>query len=175
MAAGLPDTVDCARLAGDAAKLERSYELRSLPRIKDVLAEPAGTLNAGFAFSRTAAGRAGAHVTVRAVPTLTCQRCMKGFAFPVSGGSEVEFTSEESAAACDTERELFHAAGDQVSLRDLAEEELLLALPIAPACDTPDTCGNAPSVGVGAAEPATSDDVRRPFSALQDLLKKDRT
>jgi len=28
-----------------------------------------------------------------------------------------------------------------VSLRELAEEELLLALPIAPACSTPLTCG----------------------------------
>jgi uncharacterized protein len=175
MAAGLPDTVDCARLAEDAAEFERTYELRSLPRIKDVLAGPAGVLNASFVFSKTASGRAGAHVAVRAAPMLTCQRCMKGFAFPVSGGSDLEFMSDESGAASDTEREVFHTAGGRVALRDLAEEELLLALPIAPACGTPDRCGNAPSFSVDAAEPAVSDDVRRPFSALQDLLKKDRT
>jgi DUF177 domain-containing protein len=174
MAAGLPDTVDCARLALDAAELERTYELRSLPRLKDVLAEPAGVLDASFAFSKTASGRAGAHVAVRAAPLLTCQRCMKGFAFPVSGGSDVEFASGESEAASDAGREVFHAAGGQVSLRDLAEEELLLALPIAPACGTPSACGNAPSFIADATGP-TPDEMRRPFSALQDLLKKDRT
>jgi uncharacterized protein len=175
MAAGLPDTVDCARLAEDVAELERTYELRSLPRIKDLLAESAGVLNASFVFSKTASGRATARVAARAAPMLMCQRCMKPFAFAVEGGSDVEFTSDESAAASDAEREIFHADGGRVSLRDLAEEELLLALPIAPACDTPDTCGNAPSLVVEAAEPAPTDDVRRPFSALQDLLKKDRT
>jgi uncharacterized protein len=175
MAAGLPDTVDCARLAGDGAELERTYELRSLPRIKDVLAEPVGVLNASFVFSNTAPGRAGAHVEVRAAPVLVCQRCTKGFAFPVSGGSDVEFTGDESEAASGTEREAFHAPGGRASLRDLAEEELLLALPIVPACDAPGRCGNAPSLIVDAAAPAISDDVRRPFGALQDLLKKDRT
>jgi uncharacterized protein len=175
MAAGLPDTVDCARLAEDVAELERTYELRSLPRIKDLLAEPAGVLNASFVFSKTASGRAGARVEARAAPMLTCQRCMRAFAFPVSGGSDVEFVSDPSGAAPDAEREIFHAAGGQVSLRELAEEELLLALPIAPACDAPDECGNAPSLAVDAAQPAPSDEVRRPFGALQDLLKKDRT
>jgi len=49
-----------------------------------------------------------------------------------------------------------------VSLRDLAEEELLLALPVIAACGTPEVCGRAPS----------PDERQRPFAVLQDLLKK---
>jgi uncharacterized metal-binding protein YceD (DUF177 family) len=49
-----------------------------------------------------------------------------------------------------------------VSLRDLAEEELLLALPVIASCSTPEACGRAPS----------PDERQRPFSVLQDLLKK---
>jgi DUF177 domain-containing protein len=175
MAAGLPDIVDCARLAEDSVVLERTYDLRELPRLKDSLAESSGILNASFAFSKTPSGLAGARVEVHATPRLTCQRCMQGFAVAVSGGSEVEFASEETAAAADGEHEVFHAMGGRVSLRDLAEEELLLALPIAPMCAAPLECGNAPDSVADAEPPSASQQMRRPFSALQDLLRKDRT
>ncbi|HTV97969.1 MAG TPA: YceD family protein [Steroidobacteraceae bacterium] len=170
MAAGLPDLVDCARLAEDAAVLERVYELRDLPRLKDVLAQPEGVLHAKFAFSKAASGGAGAHVAVRAVPVLTCQRCLQGFAVAVQSASDVEFAGDELAAPSDAQREVFRAEGGRVSLRELAEEELLLALPIVPACSTPLTCGNAPQRLVDASPPEEAE--RRPFGALQDLLKK---
>jgi uncharacterized metal-binding protein YceD (DUF177 family) len=59
-----------------------------------------------------------------------------------------------------------------LSLRELAEEELLLALPIAPACSTPMTCGNAPALVIDSPKPDGSEEMRRPFSVLADLLKK---
>ena len=172
MAAGLPDLVDCARLAEEAAVLERTYELRELPRLKELLAQPEGVANGSFAFSKLASGRPGARVTVRAAPALTCQRCMQGFAFPVEGASDVEFADDAAAVATDSERELFGTRGGLVSLRELAEEELLLALPVAPACGTPLTCGNAPGLLIDASAPDGSEETRRPFSVLQDLLKK---
>src|ERR1700691_4919357 len=134
MAAGLPDLVDCARLAEQAAVLARNYELRELPRLKEFLAQPQGLVNASFAFSKLASGRPGARIAVRAAPALVCQRCMQGFAFPVEGGSDVEFADDAADAASDPGRELFSARDGVVSLRELAEEELLLALPVAPAC-----------------------------------------
>jgi uncharacterized protein len=172
MAAGLPDLVDCARLAEDAAVLERVYGLRELPRLQDLLAEPLGDLQASFVFAKAASGRAVARVAIRATPRLVCQRCMQGFKFPVSTGSEVEFTNDAQAAASDSERELVRVDGEKVSLRELAEEELLLALPIAARCDTPQSCGKAPSFAADAKGPEESGEMRRPFTVLQDLLKK---
>jgi len=171
MATGLPDLVDCARLAEEAAVLERTYELRELPRLEEFLAQPQGVVNASFAFSKLVSGRPGARVEVRAAPALICQRCMRGFAFPVQGGSNVEFADDEAAAATDPARELFGTRGG-LSLRELAEEELLLALPIAPACGTPMTCGNAPALVLDASAPDGSEEMRRPFSVLSDLLRK---
>jgi len=170
MAAGLPDLVDYARLAEEAAVLERTYQLRDLPRLKELLAQPQGVLDASFAFSRLASGRSGARIAVRAAPVLICQRCMQGFAFPVEGGSDVEFVDDAADTASDSGRELFSARGGVVALRELAEEELLLALPVAPACSIPSTCGNAPDLTIDA--PEESEQMRRPFSALQDMLKK---
>lgn len=172
MAAGLPDLVDCARLAEEAAVLERTYELSNLPRLKELLAQPQGVIDASFAFSKLASGRPGARIEVRSAPVLICQRCMQGFAFPLEGGSDVEFADDATDVASDSERELFSARGGMVSLRELAEEELLLALPVAPACSIPLTCGNAPDLTIDAPKDSEQEQMRRPFGALQDLLKK---
>jgi uncharacterized protein len=172
MAAGPPDLVDCAQLAENAAVLERVYGLADLDRLRDVLTETRGVVHARFAFSSTLPGRPGASIEVRAEPLLRCQRCMRSFALAVGGRSQVEFVEDESADPSDAQREVYRAIGGKVSLRDLAEEELLLALPIVPACDQPEDCGNAPSL---VEDPQRAEDLgamRRPFGALKELLKK---
>jgi uncharacterized protein len=171
MPAGLPDLVDCARLAEEGAQIERVYALRELPRVQDVLAEPEGSVRARFAFAKIGA-EPGASVSVQAVPRLICQRCMQGFAFPVEGSSEVEFAGEAQRPG-GPEREVYQVRdGGLVSLRDLAEEELLLALPIAPACSVPESCGNAPAYEAAGAAREDEQAMRRPFAGLQSLLKK---
>ena len=172
MAAGLPDLVDCARLAEAAVALRRDYELRELPRLRDLLAEPGGTVRASFAFAKLASGRPGAVVSVEATPKMVCQRCMQGFELELNGASEIEFATSEDPEDAETEREFFRMENGRVSLRELAEEELLLALPIAPACSAPQSCGRAPSFATNDETTGVIGDMRRPFSALQDLLKK---
>ena len=172
MAAGLTDLVDCARLAEEAPALRRDYELGELPRLKDLLAEPRGTLSATFAFAKSPSGRPGARVSIEASPQLVCQRCMQGFGLGLTGASEIEFATSGDPQDAESEREFFVMENGRVSLRELAEEELLLALPIAPACNSPQSCGRAPSYASGVATTGVTGDMRRPFSALQDLLKK---
>jgi uncharacterized protein len=162
MAPGLPDRVDCARLAEDAAGLERVYELSQLSRVKDLLADTSGSLRARFDFSMLQPGRMGALVAVQANPRLVCQRCLQGFELPVQGESEIEFAVSEAQAPADSPREIYLMDQGTVSLRELAEEELLLALPIVASCSTPEACGRAPA----------AESRQRPFSVLQDLLKK---
>jgi len=159
MSAGLPDLVDCARLAADGAEMERVYALRELPRMQDILAQPEGSVRARFAFAKIGS-EPGASVSVVAVPRLICQRCMQAFAFPVEGSSDVEFA------------EIQQTMDGLVSLRDLAEEELLLALPIAPACSVPESCGNAAAYAAADEACDGMDEMRRPFTGLQSLLKK---
>ncbi len=172
MAAGLPDLVDCERLAEESAALQREYELGGLPRLKDLLAEPQGSVSASFVFSKLASGGPGVRVEFDATPRLVCQRCLQGFDLHVSGASDVEFAMSGEPDAAASERECFRMESGQVSLRELAEEELLLALPMAPACSTPLTCGRAPSFARGNEAADAAGGMRRPFSALQDLLKK---
>jgi uncharacterized protein len=162
MASGSTDRVDCARMAEDAAVLERVYPLSELPRLQDLLADSRGSLRARFAFSKLAAGRTGAAVAVQANPRLVCQRCLQGFELPLTSDSEIEFATSDADAPVESPREIYLMDEGTVSLRDLAEEELLLALPVIAACSTPEDCGRAPS----------PEERNRPFAVLQDLLKK---
>jgi uncharacterized protein len=172
MAPGLPDRVDCAHLADDAVVLERVYPLGEMPRLQDLLADVRGSVRASFAFAKLGTGRAGATVAVEAVPQLICQRCLKGFAFAAAGRSEIEFSSGPAEGEADSLREGYAMQEGRVSLRELAEEELLLALPVVAACSTPQSCGQAPVFEAGADIQDLPDDRSRPFAGLQDLLKK---
>ena len=97
---------------------------------------------------------------------------MQGFAFAAAGSSEIEFSSGSAAGSADSQREVYATEDGRVSLRELAEEELLLALPIVAACDTPQTCGRAPTYEAGTEVQDLSSERSRPFTGLQDLLKK---
>jgi uncharacterized protein len=172
MAPGLTDRVDCAHLADEAVALERVYPLGEMPRLRDLLADTRGSVRASFAFANFGTGRAGATVSVEAVPQLVCQRCLQGFAFAAAGSSEIEFSSGSVAGSVDSQREVYTMEDGRVSLRELAEEELLLALPIVAACDTPQTCGRAPTYEPDPEAQDLSSERSRPFTGLQDLLKR---
>jgi uncharacterized protein len=171
MAPGLPDRVDCAHLADNAAVLERVYPLGEMPRLQDLLADTRGSVRASFVFAKVGSGRAGATVAIAATPQLICQRCLQGFAFAAAGSSQIEFANGSQTGSADSQREVYAMDEGLVSLRELAEEELLLALPIV-AMHTPQDCGRAPGYEAGGGLPDISDDRTRPFTALQDLLKK---
>jgi uncharacterized protein len=171
MATGSPDLVDCARLAADSAVLQREYDLKDLRRLRELLADPRGTLRARFEFAKLPSGRAGAEVSIEGQPQLVCQRCLQGFGWPVAARSGIEFAAAEGWDAADSPREFVVMQNGQVSLRDLAEEEFLLAVPLAPACTTPLTCGRAPSCVVSDDAPEVAAETR-PFSALHDLMRK---
>jgi uncharacterized protein len=164
MASGLSDRVDCARLADEAAVLERDYLLSELPRLQDLLADGRGSVRARFAFAKFDGERVGANVAVQAAPNLVCQRCLQGFAFTVAADSDIEFVSSDAMAPADLQREIYQTQEGLVTLRELAEEELLLALPVIAACSTPESCGRAPAM--------PPEQRSRPFAVLKDLLKK---
>ena len=96
----------------------------------------------------------------------------KASRLPRPAAARLNFRTAWAADAADSQREVYAMDEGRVSLRELAEEELLLALPIVAACDTPQTCGRAPVHEAGAVVQDLPSGRSRPFSALQDLLKK---
>ncbi len=152
--------------------LTRVYPLEELPRLQDLLAQADGSLRANFVFAKTERGRAGVTLAIESTPMLRCQRCLEPFGLPVAARAEIEFAADDGSVAEGSLREPYVLSSGTASLRELAEEELLLALPVAPACSAPETCGRAPSYEDGPALAPAPPETVRPFSVLQDLLKK---
>ncbi len=114
-------------------------------------------------------GAPGASVAVQADPQLICQRCLKGFVFKVAADSEIEFASSEADAPADSPREIYLMDNGSVSLRELAEEELLLALPLVAVCSTAEICGR----GAGAREEVAA--IRRFAGFVEENLRLGQT
>jgi uncharacterized protein len=171
MAPALPDRVDCAHLAGNAAVLERVYPLGEMPRLQDLLASPEGFVHSSFTFGKADSGRVGATVAVESTAQLVCQRCLQGIAYTLAGSSEIEFAGSVSPGAAESQREIYVTDEGLVSLRELAEEELLLALPIV-AMHEPHACELAAVAEADDDIEGLSADRSRPFASLQNLLKK---
>jgi uncharacterized protein len=171
MAPASPDRVDCAHLAANAAVLERVYPLGEMSRLQDLLAAPQGSVHASFIFGKGDSGRVGATVAVESIVQLVCQRCLQGIAYPLAGRSEVEFAGSVSPGATEMQREIYVMDEGLVSLRELAEEELLLALPIV-AMHEPHVCEAAVTEEADGETQGAAHDRSRPFASLQNLLKK---
>ncbi len=136
-----------------------------LPRLQDLLADARGSVTGAIRFSE---------IGWRVVPARAspCRRSAAGLPAMSArlricrwpADSEIEFASSEAGAPADSPREIYLMDDGSVSLRELAEEELLLALPLVALLQ------HAGDLRSGAEQPRRSR--QRPFAVLQDLLKK---
>lgn len=74
------------------------------------------------------------HLTVRALFPMTCQRCLTTVDVPLEVDREFRFVADEATAEAlddDSEEDLL-ALSREFNLRELIEDELLMALPVVP-------------------------------------------
>jgi uncharacterized metal-binding protein YceD (DUF177 family) len=170
MQAGPLDLVDTVRLAEEHAVIERVYRLGEFARLTDVLAKRAGEAAVRFEFFKIS-GHAAAKIASSAAPTLLCQRCMRPLQWRIGASSIVEFARHDEVDGFDKAQELHVTDDGFASLKELAEEELLLALPLAPVCESPQCAAlGADLAGKGGSAAGAS--TQRPFADLKNLLKR---
>jgi len=112
------------------------------------------------------------HLQVETSLPLTCQRCLQAVQVPVAIDRSFRFVADEEAAAAqdDESEEDVLALSRTFDLRELLEDELLMALPLAPRHDV---CPEALPMAaqdedfVPAEAPAES-----PFAVLERLRKR---
>ena len=126
--------LDAFRLASQRGVIEGSVDAHALPRVADVLGEGPATLAWRIEGSADAEGRPALDIEVSGAVSLTCQRCLDEFDWPVAQRTEVLLAHDDrELAALDaqssTEVVLAEAKIDPLML---IEDELLLALPFAP-------------------------------------------
>jgi uncharacterized protein len=147
-----------------------------LPRVSHELLGKDGEASGHVRFSK-AQGRAVADLEVSAEPEVVCQRCMMPMRWPVSVRSRIALVSDYDAAdRVPEEFEVFLVEADSVSVRDLVDEEVMLALPhVARHSDENECAGRdllLPGQEAEAPEEAAAAQVQKPFAQLGELLKR---
>jgi uncharacterized protein len=176
---------DVDPLAGGRVRLDFEIPLAELPRLRAHLARVEGSVAGHVSFERER-GLPVAEVAVACRVALTCQRCLEPLELPVQSEGRVALVADESEGdRAPAELETIRAPGHRIALRDLVEEELLLALPIVPRHAAAE-CGpersalaqsggapGSPNRRSGAAgAPDEPDEKHRPFERLDELFKR---
>jgi uncharacterized protein len=185
----LTDPVDVGLLSASESTGSSEYPLAGFERLKDSLAKSEGTARVEFRFHDVDATSSPGDVPeasslgrfpaldggVEARPWLVCQRCLNPFEWHLESAFKVAFVgSEEEAAQVPVEYDAVLAPHGRASLRELVEDELLLALPLVPMHERIEECRAPP--GPSSPEDAPDEDAKeattRPFAQLRDLLDR---
>ena len=131
MSEQLPEIADFLKQAERNVSLEGHLPLARLERLSEALCDTAGELHARLNFGEIA----GFHClqgTVEASFMLICQRCISPMEHRVSGRFKFGLVlDEEEIDELPADLEPYLIEGDEQSIIELLEDELLLSLPIA--------------------------------------------
>jgi len=127
--------IDCLEFARSGGVLERSLGLDELPRLADLLATTAGLLSVRLAGWCDDEGKSWLQLDIAGEPVLCCQRCLGGVGFPLGIRSRLQLIAPgeewpDDDLADDSADAI--AADKAMAVLPLIEDEVLLALPIAP-------------------------------------------
>ncbi len=166
--------VDLRALARRDARISGRSALAAMPRLAAALHEAPGARQAQWTLHGSLRALPGggsqpmAELTVRAVLPLQCQRCLRTVEEPIDERALfrlVDVEPELSDEELEAEDEAL-CADAPVVLRELVEDQLILALPLVPmhaACEPP-----------AAPEPADASPDASPFAVLQRLRSTKR-
>jgi uncharacterized protein len=155
--------IDGFEFAAAGAKQQGAWSVTDFPRLRDMLAGDAGEIDYEIDGVRDERDRPALRVRLRGRLQLRCQRCLEPLAFAV----ETDETLVLAATQEEIDREPLDAqspdrllAVDGMPVRELLEDELILALPYAPRHER---C----AAGAG----PRADERISPFAGLRGMLR----
>lgn len=154
--------IDGFEFASAGASKQGVWPVADFPRLRDMLASDAGEVHYEIRGVRDERGRPSLRVTVRGTLQLRCQRCLEAMPFEVLTDETLVLAgtlAEIHAEPADAHAADRVVAGREMPVRDLVEDELILAVPYAPRHES---CTARPSPD---AEAKTS-----PFAGLRGLM-----
>jgi len=167
MSQGLPATIEPLRLAELGRAIEGKMPLSRLRRLSDLLVDTAGDVEVSLEFIEEAPRRPVVRGSLRAALRLACQRCLEPLDVPVAIPVRLVIVRSEAEAERLDEGEDPLVAGEHpVSLAELIEDELLLALPQVPVHPWA-VCGSAVEATRAGEEHAVTPP--NPFAVLEAL------
>ena len=169
----LPETVNFMRQVELKRTIEGVYPISRLGRLTDVLLNEEGFVTVKLEFGQSV-GFASLKGRVSAKMLSECQRCLKPMETEVAGSFKFALVNdEEELELLPEELEPYLLAGEEQSIIDLIEDELLLSLPMVTAHDT--ACSDYMSKQNSEIKAAiqAEKEASHPFAALK-ALKSDQ-
>ncbi len=143
-----PTVIDSLAFAQDGRASEGAVSLTDLPRLAGELLEQRGSLDVRLRGWRDEEGKHWLHLVVQGNVLVQCQRCLEGVDLPLGIDAVLQLIAPGEAwpddELIDDEAEAI-AADQALDVLSLIEDEVLLALPIAPLhgqCELPPVAGN---------------------------------
>ncbi|HET9108089.1 MAG TPA: YceD family protein [Steroidobacteraceae bacterium] len=165
-----PQPLDVDRLSRGETEIDFEVPLSELPRLRSRMPGVGGSVRGTARFGRRS-GFAAVELALAGSATLQCQRCMQPMQLALQSTTEVALIlAEADVGDVPDELEPVLARDGRISVGELVEEELLLALPIVPLHEEPLECAVAPAAPL-LAEEAPEHVTQRPFAGLGDLLR----
>lgn len=157
-------TIDPVAFAGKGGSLEGAFPVAALDRLTDLLVSREGEVRYRIDGGHDPRGWPMIRIRVAGSVVLACQRCLGPMRLALDIGRGLVLVDSEGALADVAEEpadldEI--VAPGELDILSLVEDEILLALPIAPRHE-PDECGEGISGGSGTGEES-------PFAALAAL------
>ncbi len=154
--------IDGLEFARASSRLKGAWPVAEFPRLRDVLRSETGVLHCELQGVPESLGRPALRLKVGGTLQVTCQRCLGTLEVPLQIDVLLRLaaTQEEmDAEPLDPEGPESIVAGRDMPVRTLVEDEVLLALPIAPRHGT---CAGGEAEGKGAKQ--------TPFAGLRGLI-----
>jgi uncharacterized protein len=158
--------IDGFEFASAGAIQQGVWPLRDLPRLRDMLASDGGEVAYTVQGMRDERGRPALRVQVSGTLQLRCQRCLEALPLEVRTDELLVLAAtlqEIHAEPADASAPDRVVAGKEMPLRDLIEDELILAVPYAPRHDS------CVAAGAGTEEQGNS-----PFAVLRGLMRDNK-
>lgn len=154
--------IDGLEFARTGSKLQGAWPVADFPRLKDALRACSGSVRYELEGLPQAQGRPALRLRLEGTLQLTCQRCLGALELPLG----IEVVLQLAASQAEIDAEPLEAegperivAGREMAVHDLIEDELLLALPIAPRHEH-----------CAARESGEARDTHSPFAGLRGLM-----
>ena len=127
--------IDGLEFARTGSKLQGAWPVAGFPRLRDALCTGEGTLQYDLSGVPRERGRPALQLRVGGTLQLVCQRCLGALAFPLNLAVSLRLAAtqaEVDAEPLEADGPEQIVAGREMAVRELVEDEALLAIPLAP-------------------------------------------
>ncbi|KPK11394.1 MAG: hypothetical protein AMJ68_06025 [Acidithiobacillales bacterium SG8_45] len=176
MSGGLPTSIDPIWLADQETHLSGTIPLKRMTRLVAGCRSDAGEASVDLQFRSEPNGeRRSVRGRIEASVETTCERCLESMTLPLVAEIDMVIVTPEQVSVMDEHEDLLVAEGPMV-LSELAENELILAMPMIPMHPL-DKCPASELLKEQGIEKEKGQDgakAESPFAKLAELKRSDR-